>query len=134
LFGLIPCPRHRLPRLNRATGNLEPSLATFERQPRRLVKCALETLELLRLVRLTRDENDKRRITHCTNLTLFNMWLVMFGPKREDVLARQVVLAQVACGICALVVRHTMALYVFAEDNRGYGSLKLPGGLAATMA
>ncbi|KAI5291801.1 tunicamycin resistance protein [Ascosphaera aggregata] len=125
LFNLLPCPRHRLPRLNRHTGKLEPSVMVFEKQPHRLVSHALQSLDYMHLVRITKNEDGE--LQQCTNLTLLNMWLVMFGPMKENTLATHITILQFICGIGALVVRHKMALWVFAEDNRGFGCLKIPG-------
>ncbi|KAI5288532.1 tunicamycin resistance protein [Ascosphaera acerosa] len=137
LFGLLPCPRHRLPRLNRHTGKLEPSTFRLDDSdaapPRWHVDAALQLLHHLRVVRITRGESRDGKhapIVECTNLTLLNAWLVMFGPAREDALATRITLLQAACGVVALLVRHKMALWVFAEDNRGFGCLKVPGILA----
>lgn len=54
VFGLIPCPRHRLPRFNTRTGLLEPSVTTWtaDHQPRPPVAMALHFLASLRLVKL----------------------------------------------------------------------------------
>jgi UDP-N-acetylglucosamine--dolichyl-phosphate N-acetylglucosaminephosphotransferase len=62
LFGLIPCPRHRLPRspsnalgqtdvrLNHKTGKLEPSYAEFQKPPHPLVASALCILSTFHLI------------------------------------------------------------------------------------
>ncbi|KAJ4300519.1 tunicamycin resistance protein [Collariella sp. IMI 366227] len=57
LFGLVPCPRHRMPRFNARTGLLEPSVTpwTAERQPRPPVAWGLRVLGRLGLLRVTLD-------------------------------------------------------------------------------
>jgi UDP-N-acetylmuramyl pentapeptide phosphotransferase/UDP-N-acetylglucosamine-1-phosphate transferase len=116
LFNLVPCPRHRLPHFNPRSGLLEPSVTEWARPPSKLVATALETLHRLRLVGLTRNEQGE--ITESSNLTLLNLWLLWFGPMREDKLALHLVGLQLACGILGLLVRHKLALLVFREDNR----------------
>ncbi|KKZ67532.1 UDP-N-acetylglucosamine-dolichyl-phosphate N-acetylglucosaminephosphotransferase [[Emmonsia] crescens] len=121
LFRLMPCPRHRLPHFNARTGLLEPSVTEWPRPPLFIVSTALELLHQLRLVRIRKNEAGE--IIETTNLTILNLWLVWFGPLREDKLATHIVMLQVICGIAGLLVRHKLALWVFSEDNRGFGSL-----------
>ncbi|WEW59541.1 tunicamycin resistance protein [Emydomyces testavorans] len=120
LFHLIPCPRHRLPRFNVRTGLLEPSVTAWPRPPTKLITIALELLHQLHLVRVKKDEEGE--IVESTNLTLLNLWLIWFGPLREDSLALYIVGLQLLCGFLGLLVRHKLALLVFREDNRGFGS------------
>ena len=64
------------------------------------------------------EKNRKGEIVESTNLTILNLWLVWFGPKREDRLAIELLLMQALCGILGLFVRHKLALWVFRQDNR----------------
>ena len=70
-------------------------------------------LPLLRL-----EKNSKGQIIESTNFTILNLWLVWFGPRREDRLAIELLAMQAICGIIGLFVRHKLALLVFREDNR----------------
>lgn len=117
LFGLVPCPRHRLPKFNARTGLLEPSVTVWgeSRQPNRVVGAALKLLHKLRLVRGVWD--DQGRVVETSNLTLLNLWLVWRGPLREDRLAMEITGMQVVVGLFGLFVRHRLALLVFKEDN-----------------
>ncbi|KAK3688100.1 glycosyl transferase family 4-domain-containing protein [Podospora appendiculata] len=119
LFGLVPCPRHRLPRFNARTGLLEPSITpwTLERQPRRPVAWALKLLGKLRLLQVTLD--DKGNFVGTSNFTILNLWLVWRGPLREDRLAVELTAMQAVIGLFGLFVRHRLALLVFKEDNWG---------------
>ncbi|KAK3955408.1 hypothetical protein QBC32DRAFT_367749 [Pseudoneurospora amorphoporcata] len=119
LFGLVPCPRHRLPRFNARTGLLEPSVTpwTRERQPKPLIAWALKTLDKLKLLRVTLDEEG--RFVETSNFTILNLWLVWRGPLREDRLAMEITGMQVAVGLFGLFVRHRLALIVFKQDNWG---------------
>ncbi|KAL2016041.1 hypothetical protein VTK56DRAFT_4331 [Thermocarpiscus australiensis] len=117
LFGLVPCPRHRLPRFNARTGLLEPSVTpwTPERQPRPPVAWGLRLLGKLRLLKVTLDEEG--RFVETSNFTVLNLWLVWRGPLREDRLALEITAMQAIVGLFGLFVRHRLALLVFKEDN-----------------
>lgn len=75
----------------------------------------LKTLDRFYLIRATTDEAGA--IVETTNLTLLNLWLVWFGPMREDRLAMGILAMQAACGLAGLFVRHRLALWVFTADN-----------------
>ncbi|MCJ1460269.1 tunicamycin resistance protein [Mycoblastus sanguinarius] len=117
LFHIIPCPRHRLPRFNARTGLLEPSVTQWERPPRPVIALALNILEKLYLIRL--EKNPKGEIITSSNFTILNLWLVWFGPMREDRLAMSILAMQMGVGVAGLIVRHKMGRWVFGLDNRG---------------
>lgn len=119
LFRIIPCPRHRLPRFNARSGLLEPSVTRWSKPPNRLITMFLGLLEIFPLPLLKTERNDKDEIVETTNFTILNLWLVWFGPMREDRLAIGILVMQVVCGILGLFVRHELALLVFRQDNRG---------------
>lgn len=123
LFNIIPCPRHRLPRLNARTGLLEPSVTVYpaENPPSKSLTAIIMLLAKLRLVQVT-VHPDTDHIATTSNLTILNLWLVWFGPMREDKLTWSVLGMQMMCGMAGLFVRHTMALLVFSVDNRGRAS------------
>ena len=89
LFGLVPCPRHRLPkwlppwllrrRINPETGLLQPSV-------------------------ISSDETSPyfNRINH----TLINVFLYLFGPMSEKNLTRWLLGLQVVCSVFAMVIRY----------------------------
>ena len=118
LFHIVPCPRHRLPRFNARTGLLEPSVATFsaDKPLRPVVGEALKLLHKLRLLRVETDADG--RVTETSNFTILNLWLVWRGPLREDRLAVEILIMQTAVGLMGLWVRHSLALLLFAVDNR----------------
>ncbi|KAI2781152.1 glycosyl transferase family 4-domain-containing protein [Daldinia loculata] len=117
LFGLIPCPRHRLPHFNARTGLLEPSVTKWEKdkQPRPIIAKVLRLLSQLRLLRLKEDEQGL--IEETSNFTILNLWLVWRGPMREDRLAKEITAMQTILGLFGLFVRHKLALLIFREDN-----------------
>ena len=116
LFRLVPCPRHRLPKFNARTGLLEPSVTEWKYPPSPLVARALHLLHRLHLLRVKMNEDGQ--IVESSNFTILNLWLVWFGPLREDWLAIQILLMQTVCGLLGLVIRHKLALWVFSQDNR----------------
>lgn len=90
---------------------------TLKRPLHPLVQLALKTLHALHLLRV---ETDPRTgdVLRCTNFTLINLWLVWFGPMREDRLALGLLGAQAVLGVLGLLVRHKLALVVFPRDNK----------------
>ncbi|PWN28434.1 hypothetical protein BDZ90DRAFT_231410 [Jaminaea rosea] len=100
LFGFVPCPRHRVPKVHSETMALYPSLVVFPRGSKRPLKMMgkgmlliLETLRFIKIYRARdlgagaesgRDGND---IVAATNLTLLNTILVVAGVQvpLEDV-------------------------------------------------
>ena len=121
LFRLIPCPRHRLPRFNGRTGLLEPSVTQWQHPPSAVIAQFLMLLDTLRLLRVER--NSRGEILESTNLTILNLWLVWFGPLKEDRLAVHILVVQAVFGVLGLVIRHKLALWIFSRDNRGFDIL-----------
>ncbi|KAL9122755.1 MAG: hypothetical protein Q9187_000694 [Circinaria calcarea] len=119
LFRLVPCPRHRLPHFNVRTGLLEPSLTRWEKPPSRPVRRLLMLLHRTYLLQVNTDE--KGEIVSSSNFTILNLWLVRFGPMREDRLAVAILVLQAICGLLGLVARHKLALWIFHQDNRAFG-------------
>ncbi|TLD26782.1 hypothetical protein PspLS_04796 [Pyricularia sp. CBS 133598] len=117
IFGLVPCPRHRMPRFHARTGLMEPSVTpwTPERQPRAPIAAALRLLARFHLIRLTEDADG--RFVETTNMTIINLWLVWRGPLTERCLAAELTALQAVAGLFGLFVRHRLALVVFKEDN-----------------
>ena len=153
LFGVIYCPRHRLPRfhndsftsnprLNHKTGKLEPSFAEFQKPLHPILKMALRLLARLHLLRIytnadpppstvpgahlvtkshssdeTLVQGDPDEIIACSNLTIINLALVIFGPMREDHLCMTLLFCQVICGVLGLFVRHRLAFLIYDRDS-----------------
>jgi UDP-N-acetylglucosamine--dolichyl-phosphate N-acetylglucosaminephosphotransferase len=115
IVGIIPCPRHRLPRFNARTGLMEPSVTEWQYPPKPIISIGLKLLHQLHLLRVTTNQDGQ--ITETTNLTVLNLWLVWFGPKREDRLAIEISGMQVLVGLAGLFVRHNFALWIFESDN-----------------
>ncbi|KAF9734554.1 hypothetical protein PMIN06_001249 [Paraphaeosphaeria minitans] len=115
LFHVVPCPRHRLPHFNARTGLLECSRVEFKKPLGRPVAEGLKLLHRLRLLDV--ETNESGQVVSSSNFTLINLWLVWFGPMREDRLALGLLGFQTAIGAVGLLVRHRMALLVFTTDN-----------------
>lgn len=118
LFGVVPCPRHRLPSLDHKTGLLVPSWATVppEKQQRKPTRIVLETLAMFGLVQVQRDPSTGR-IAMCTNLTILNLILVLGGPMKEDRLTMSLMSLQALGSALAFGVRYGVAS-LFDDSSR----------------
>ncbi|KAG7807505.1 hypothetical protein KL921_004263 [Ogataea angusta] len=130
LFGLIPCPRHRLPKFNEKDGLLYNSYteygqidATSDKSTQnpplnpKLVPIVL-LLEKLKLIGVVKEYQDGQWVIHqTTNLTIINLFIVWTGPIREDKLCTLLLATQFATGFTMLVLRHTLAPMLFGFDN-----------------
>lgn len=115
LFGLVPCPRHRLPKFNDTDWLLYPSRANLKDEPpKKIFMPVIKALHKLRLIDL---EYEKGKIVSCTNMTWINLTLVWFGPMREDKLCNLLLILQFAIGLIAIVLRHTLGALLFGHDN-----------------
>lgn len=113
IFGLVKCPRHRLPHFDPKSGLMSPSYA-----PATSFKSVLALLEKLHLVALKRDNGT---VTHFSNLTIINLMLVWFGPLREDHLCILIMALQFLVGVSMIAVRHTVGPWLFGYDNLSWG-------------
>lgn len=119
LFGVLPCPRHRLPRFNASTGLLQPSymvLNTRAKPLNRTVEIVLKGLDKLKLVKLQRGENG--RVEGCTNLTILNLLLVLGGDMREDRLTMTMLGVQVMGSGIAFGIRYGGAGMFYDSSRR----------------
>lgn len=117
LFGLVPCPRHRVPRFNADTNLLHPSKALFEKPPSRLTTYLLHMFATFGLTELTVHPKSGT-ILEATNLTILNFFLVRFGPMNEKRLVQVLMCSQVAGSVVAFVVRYGLAGLVYDGDRR----------------
>ncbi|KAG8803236.1 tunicamycin resistance protein [Serendipita sp. 411] len=114
LFGIIPCPRHRVPKL-RADGKLDPSIAEIP-NPSVLTIVCLRLLKFLGLakVKIARD----RSYAEISNLTILNVILTKTGPIKESTLTRYVIGIQLLSSVVAFAVRYGFASLVYDSDRR----------------
>ncbi|ODV81992.1 uncharacterized protein CANTADRAFT_4042 [Suhomyces tanzawaensis NRRL Y-17324] len=118
IFGVIPCPRHRLPRFNLKDGLMYPSFGELKKQgpvPRLL----LNILEKLKLIKIERG--NEGQIVKFSNMTIINLFLVWFGPMREDSLCLLILGVQLLVGFSMIAVRHTVGPWLFGYDNLSWG-------------
>ncbi|OCF59673.1 UDP-N-acetylglucosamine-dolichyl-phosphate N-acetylglucosaminephosphotransferase [Kwoniella mangroviensis CBS 10435] len=125
LFGLVECPRHRLPSYDEKTNLLNPSLVVFESPPPLKTTIVLEILSFLRLVKLEyhqspnpKSSTDKKYIKSSTNLTIINFLLVHFGPMREDRLCMLVGFVQVIGSCIAFTIRYKVGSWFYGGERR----------------
>lgn len=115
IFHIVPCPRHRLPRFNVRTGLMEPSTIVFEKSLPKPVQGVMKLMDKLNLLRIVVD--NRGEVTESSNFTIINLWLVWWGPMREDHLATTLLAFQVIIGVLGLFIRHHLALWIFTADN-----------------
>uniref|UniRef100_A0A1B6F1B3 UDP-N-acetylglucosamine--dolichyl-phosphate N-acetylglucosaminephosphotransferase n=1 Tax=Cuerna arida TaxID=1464854 RepID=A0A1B6F1B3_9HEMI len=105
LFHLVPCPRHRMPRLNKS-GVLEASVASFNTSELSSLGVAILTvLNTLRLARVKWGPN----VTSVNNLTLINFVLILCGPMHEASLTTVLLAFQVFTSLVAFSIRYPLA-------------------------
>lgn len=109
LFGIVPCPRHRLPRLCKETGKLEASKVTVDHLGT-LGGAVVGLLSLIGLVKEYPSEKGKRTLS---NFTLLNVLLIRFGPMREDKLAVLMMMVQAMFCLAGFVVRYYLSTLIF---------------------
>lgn len=117
LFGLVPCPRHRVPRFDAETNLLHPSKAVFLRPPSELTTVVLKLMSALRLTETTIHPTSGI-VLETTNLTILNFFLLHFGPMSEKSLVKVLMCSQVAGSILGFVVRYGLAGLVYDGDRR----------------
>ncbi|XP_043936800.1 UDP-N-acetylglucosamine--dolichyl-phosphate N-acetylglucosaminephosphotransferase isoform X1 [Protopterus annectens] len=95
LFHLVPCPRHRIPRLNPSTGKLEMSYSKFKTKDlSKLGSFVLQVAKKLHVVEVRQEIGENEEYTECNNLTLINFILKLVGPKHERTLTILLLLIQ----------------------------------------
>ncbi|KAK0201686.1 UDP-N-acetylglucosamine-dolichyl [Desarmillaria ectypa] len=117
LFGLVPCPRHRVPRFDAETNLLHPSKAVFLRPPSELTTTVLKLMSTLRLTEIT-IHPISGVILETTNLTILNFFLLHLGPMGEKSLVKVLMCSQVAGSILGFVVRYGLAGLIYDGDRR----------------
>jgi len=114
LFRLIPCPRHRVPKL-REDGRIEASVALIEK-PNSLSLAVVRLLSAMKLAKVGVDK-QKKCLT-CTNLTILNFLLNFTGPIKEDTLTKLVIMVQLAGSVLAFGIRYGLAGFLYEGDRR----------------
>ena len=89
LFKLLPCPRHRLPKINAKTGLLHCSTFPCEASEYRLLKVRPDDVE-------------------CPNCTLICLVLRLTGPMNERSLCVTLLTIQLLCSLGAFYIRYVL--------------------------
>lgn len=109
LFHIIPCPRHRMPRLNAKTGKLEMSYSKFKTKSLSFLGTfILKVAENLRLVTVHRGEDEDGAFTECNNMTLINLLLKVLGPIHERNLTLLLLLLQILSSAVTFSIRYQL--------------------------
>lgn len=117
LFHWVPCPRHRLPKFNAATGLLETSCTIFRPADLSLLgRLSVRVLRSLRLIRWQPKADDDGSVV-TNNFTLINLAIVALGPQHERRLTRLLCGFQVACTLLAFFVRYPLAWYFYQQPQ-----------------
>ncbi|GFO32987.1 UDP-n-acetylglucosamine--dolichyl-phosphate n-acetylglucosaminephosphotransferase-like [Plakobranchus ocellatus] len=107
LFHFVPCPRHRLPRLNHETGKLDMSFSMYKADSLGSVgQFFIKLFDFFKLVTIRRNVGDGGMYTEVNNLTLINLALRIFGPLHEKKLVTILLVLQVFCSIIAFFIRY----------------------------
>lgn len=118
LFHLVPCPRHRLPKFNKEDGMMYPSFGEIENGGF-FRESMLIILEKVHLIKLKRGKGGN--VSHFSNMTIINLFLVWFGPMREDKLCILIMVTQLVIGVFMIILRHTLGPWIFGYDNLSWG-------------
>lgn len=115
LFGIVPCPRHRLPRLNPQTNQLESSTVVVVdfRRLKPIGRICLRLFDTLHLIKIIKKPTVDNPSLICTNFTLLSLLLNWFGPMREDRLAMLLMSVQVSCCLMGVIIRHFVSKFVY---------------------
>lgn len=109
LFHIIPCPRHRLPRLNTSTGKLEMSYSKFKTKSlSALGTNILKAVKILRVVDVRSGIDEDGEYTECNNMTLINFVIKLIGPTHERSLTLLLLLLQVLGSTIAFSIRYQL--------------------------
>ncbi|KFV41369.1 UDP-N-acetylglucosamine--dolichyl-phosphate N-acetylglucosaminephosphotransferase, partial [Gavia stellata] len=109
LFHVIPCPRHRLPRLNPRTGKLEMSYSKFKTKSlSALGTNILKAVKILHVVDVRSGTDEDGEYTECNNMTLINFVIKLIGPTHERNLTLLLLLIQVLGSTIAFSIRYQL--------------------------
>uniref|UniRef100_A0A0B7AJS6 UDP-N-acetylglucosamine--dolichyl-phosphate N-acetylglucosaminephosphotransferase n=1 Tax=Arion vulgaris TaxID=1028688 RepID=A0A0B7AJS6_9EUPU len=110
LFHLVPCPRHRLPRLNPKTGKLDISCTMYRTDSLHpLGQLSIRVFSLFHLITVRPGVGENGMYTEVNNLTLNNFILRVFGPLHEQTLVIILLIIQALCSSLAFLIRYQLA-------------------------
>jgi len=116
LFYFIPCPRHRLPKLNPALNKLNPSEVEFKKSDLKLLGwLMLRFFSITKFIRYREfKNNDDEIMISTTNFTIINTVLCWFGPLNEETLTRILMLIQIVFGsLLTFFIRYYLVKFFY---------------------
>lgn len=111
LFHFIPCPRHRLPKLDTSNGLLNYSKTSFQLNELNIV--GRLSFRILKILGLIKFEISKDGTISCNNLTLINFFILLTGPIHEEKLNYLILTFQLFCSLFAFMIRYPLAQYFY---------------------
>ncbi|XP_044748797.1 UDP-N-acetylglucosamine--dolichyl-phosphate N-acetylglucosaminephosphotransferase [Coccinella septempunctata] len=106
LFHFIECPRHRLPKYNAETNQLDCSLVKFQYSKLGVLgKFFLKLFKSLKLIRW----HEKDGFITTNNFTIINLVLLYLGPMHEAKLTTILIVIQIFCTCIAFTIRYPLA-------------------------
>ncbi|XP_064397262.1 UDP-N-acetylglucosamine--dolichyl-phosphate N-acetylglucosaminephosphotransferase-like [Halichondria panicea] len=115
LFGLVPCPRHRLPKFHPPSNKLGMSYAEFHSSELSILGAAiLKLLSMLKLVSMeTIKSGEGKGKIRVNNLTLINFVLMCIGPVHEATLTTIMLGIQVLGSVIAFFIRYGLVKFFY---------------------
>ncbi|XP_020893077.1 UDP-N-acetylglucosamine--dolichyl-phosphate N-acetylglucosaminephosphotransferase [Exaiptasia diaphana] len=119
LFKFVPCPRHRLPRINKETGLLEMSHAVFKTSDLNpLGRFIINVFHTLRLIEVQYDIGEDSQFTRINNFTIINFVIKVLGPLHERTLVCIILGIQILGSCCAFIIRYRLVrLFYDVEEH-----------------
>ncbi|EDO32000.1 predicted protein [Nematostella vectensis] len=120
LFKFVPCPRHRLPRLNPETGKLGMSYsAPFKTQDLNPIgRLVITVFGLLRLIHVEHGIGEDKKYTRVSNFTIINLLIKLLGPTHEKMLVYIILGIQLVGSCTAFIIRyHLVRLFYDVEEH-----------------
>ncbi|KAE8592357.1 hypothetical protein XENTR_v10018737 [Xenopus tropicalis] len=109
LLHIIPCPRHRLPRLDPTNGKLGMSYSKFKsKELSKLGDLIIKVGEVLYVLDVKRAQGEDGQYVEVNNMTLINFVLKLTGPMHERNLTVLLLFIQVLGSCAAFLVRYQL--------------------------
>ncbi|XP_071842308.1 UDP-N-acetylglucosamine--dolichyl-phosphate N-acetylglucosaminephosphotransferase-like isoform X1 [Apostichopus japonicus] len=110
LFHFVPCPRHRLPRYNSKTDKLSMSYTKFKMKDLNILgKTFFKLYWILGLINVRQGVGEDREYVECSNFTIINLMLRIFGPLHEQTLTIILMVIQIIGSCVAFFIRYKLA-------------------------
>ncbi|CAD5224084.1 unnamed protein product [Bursaphelenchus okinawaensis] len=114
LFHLVPCPRHRLPKFDEKTQQLNMSRAEFKASDIKVLgHLVIKLFTTLCILDYKEFEKDGEKWLSVSNMTILNLLLKFHGPMREYELNNLFLRYQVASSALAFVCRFVIAGFLY---------------------